>query len=169
VADQVRECLPAGTLAADQIGYNLFDRRLEGTISYCQQSGIGVMAYGSLCFGLLTGTMTLETLSGSGKDWRRSGTPFGQALFKPGNLERNLLVVDRLKDVAQAHGKTLPQLAVNWVLSNLGISVALTGCRRPSEIEDNVGAVGWELSETDKSAIETIMLDAAGLSDQTWP
>lgn len=56
----------------------------------------------------------------------------------------------------------MPQLAVNWVLSNPGVAVALTGCRTTREIEENVGAAGWSLSPEDKRRIEASMHDAAG-------
>ncbi|MFC1716017.1 aldo/keto reductase [Candidatus Poribacteria bacterium] len=167
---QLKECLPAGPFTANQIGYNLFDRRLEETIAFCRANGIGVMAYGSLCYGLLTGTLTKDSFSGEGKDWRKSWqAPFGQAIFEGENFVKNLEVVEQLKTVARSVGKSLPQLAINWVLSNPGISVALTGCRRPSEIEDNVDAVGWSLSDENRARIAAIMEGAAGLSDTTWP
>ena len=168
-AVQLKECLPAGTFTANQIGYNLFDRRMEETIAFCHANGIGVMAYGSLCYGLLTGIMTKDSFSGDDKDWRKSGSAFGQALFEGDNLIKNLEVVEQLKEIARSLGKSLPQLAANWVLSNPGITVALTGCRRPVEIEDNVGAAGWSLSDEDKLRIEKIMKEASGLSDTTWP
>lgn len=166
---QLKECLPAGPFAANQIGYNLFDRRMEETINFCRANGIGVMGYGSLCYGLLTGMLTKDSFSSEEKDWRKGGTLFGQTLFKEDNFVKNLEVVEQLKKVARSLGKSLPQLAANWVLSNSGITLALTGCRRPSEIEDNVGAAGWSLSDEDKDRIETIMEGASGLSDTTWP
>lgn len=168
-AGQLQQCLPAGPLVTNQIGYNLFDQRMEETIDFCRTNGIGVMAYGSLCYGLLTGTLTKDSFSGEESDWRKGGTPFGQFLFKDENFAKNLEVVEQLKEVADSLGKSLPQLAVNWVLSNPGVTVALTGCRRPQEIEDNAGAVGWVLAEVDKARIAAIMKGAAGLSGKTWP
>jgi len=167
--EQLQQCLPAGPFVANQIGYNLFDRRMEETIAFCQANGIGGMAYGSLCYGLLTGMLNKDSFSGDGKDWRKGGTPFGQALFEGNNFIKNLEVVEQLKEVARSVGKSLPQLAINWVLCNPGITVALTGCRRSSEIEDNVGATGWSFSDEDRARIELIMKGAAGLSDITWP
>ncbi|MFQ6041018.1 MAG: aldo/keto reductase [Candidatus Poribacteria bacterium] len=114
-AAQLKECLPAGPFVANQIGYNLFDQRMNNTIDFCRISGIGVMAYGSLCYGLLTGTLTKDSFSDKERDWRKGGTPFGQALFKGDNFLKNLKVVEQLKEVARSLGKSLPQLAVNWV------------------------------------------------------
>jgi len=163
---QMEVGLKFGALAANQVGYNLFDHRPEQeVIPFCRENGIGIMAYGPLAYGLLTGTFTPETKFAEW-DWRSSGRAFGQALFTLENFPKNLAVVEMLKGVARAVGKTLPQLAVNWVLREPAVAVALTGARRPQEIEENVGAVGWKLSEGDLKRIEEAMQGAAGLLDK---
>ena len=160
--EQIKECQKYGPLAAQQVGYNLFDRRREPEmLPFCEQQGIGVMAYGTLAHGLLTGTMTADTQFAP-NDWRARGNLFGLPLLTPENLPRNLAVVDRLKAFAQGHGKTLTQLAVAWVIRKPVVSVALTGARRPAEIEENVGGTAWKLSSQDLAEIEEIMRGAAG-------
>ncbi|MDP3062220.1 MAG: aldo/keto reductase, partial [Chloroflexota bacterium] len=90
---QMEECLKHFPIICNQIGYNLFDRRPEPEVMpFCLKRGIGVMTYGSLAFGLLTGAMTPDTKFG-GDDWRRSGMAFGLPLFKEENFQRNLQVV----------------------------------------------------------------------------
>ena len=75
------ECEKYGHLTANQVGYNLFDRRMEAEVlPYCKQNGIGFMAYGSLGFGLLTGAFTPETTFVDW-DWRSKGNAFGLPLF----------------------------------------------------------------------------------------
>ncbi|HLJ58817.1 MAG TPA: aldo/keto reductase [bacterium] len=164
---QLRACASAlrgARLTANQVSVNLFDQRwLRETFSTCRELGIGVMAYGPLAHGLLTGALTRATVFDDA-DWRKSGTLFGQALLTPGNFERNLDVVDRLAAVARRCGATLPQLAVAWVLSRPPVTVALIGARTPAEIADAAGATGVRLSEQVLHEIETIMHDAAGLS-----
>jgi aryl-alcohol dehydrogenase-like predicted oxidoreductase len=150
-----------GSIAANQIVYNLFDRRNEACIAFGQRHGVSTMTHGSLSSGLLVGDLTAETRFGE-DDWRRSGNVRGLPLMTPENLPRNIAVVERVKAVARSLGVTMPQLAVNWVLSNPGVAVALTGCRTTREIEENVGAAGWSLSIEDKARIEAIMQDAAG-------
>lgn len=161
-SEQIEECLKHGSLAAQQIGYNLFDRRMEPTmLPFCREKGIGVMAYGSLAHGLLTGAFSADTKF-SESDWRARGNLFGLPLLVPGNFEKNLAVVERLKGMAQRAGKSVAQLAVAWVVQNPAITVALTGARRPAEIEENAQAVEWKLTEAEVAEIDTIMQGAAG-------
>ena len=109
--DQILACLQFGSLAAHQVGYNMFDRRMEPEmLPFCQEKGIGVMAYGSLAHGLLTGTFTSETKFGE-KDWRARGNLFGLPLMAPGNFAKNLAVVEQLKGVARDAG----EVWCNWL------------------------------------------------------
>ena len=103
------------------------------------------MSYGPLAHGLLTGTFNAETTFEEG-DWRRSRPIFGQTLFSADNFGPNLQVVDRLKQVAAQLGTTLPRLALAWVLSNEQVAVALSGTRRPAELDENVGALDVALT-----------------------
>jgi aryl-alcohol dehydrogenase-like predicted oxidoreductase len=164
---QLRACAPVlrgARLAANQISVSLFDQRwARDVFPACTELGIGVMAYGPLAHGLLTGTLTRGTVFDD-SNWRKSGMLFGQALLTPGNVERNLDVVDRLSAVASRCGVTLPQLAIAWVLSRPPVTVALVGARTPKEIADAAGASRVRLSEAVLREIETIMQDASGLS-----
>jgi hypothetical protein len=160
--DQVAAFDRVCPVAAVQAGYNLFDRRIEADLlPYCRERGIAVMAYGALCYGLLSGSFTADTRFDPA-DWRAAGTAFGLELFTPANFPRNVAVVDALKPVASRLGKTLPQLALNWVVSRPGVAVGLSGVRRPAEIEDNAGAVGWRLGAADLAEIDRIVAGAVG-------
>jgi aryl-alcohol dehydrogenase-like predicted oxidoreductase len=153
-----------GPIDVIQVGYHLFDRRMEREmLPYAKQHGIGVMTYGSLAHGLLTGTWTAnQTFAKS--DWRAAGDSFGLPLFTEANLPRNVAVVERLKEVAARSGHTVAQLAIAWALLNPTVDVALAGARQPSEIEDNADGVAWRLGDDVVAEIEAIMKDAAGTS-----
>jgi len=158
-AAQIEESLKTFPLICNQIGYNLFDRRPEKELfPFCKGHGLGIMAYGSLCFGLLTGTMTADTKFEEG-DWRRNSQTvvrlLGFPIFEDENFVRSLEIADKLKKIAASQGKSMAQLAVAWVLSNPAITVALTGARRPSEIEENVVAGDWKLADEVKAEIES--------------
>ncbi len=161
-AAQLRAIRQHVPVCANQVGYNLFDRRWEREMfSTARELGVGVMAYGPMAHGLLTGAFTRDTKFVDW-DWRSRGTAFGQALFTPENFPRNVEVADRLKEVAARIGTTLPKLAIAWVLSNPAVAVALSGTRRASEIEHNVEAIDVALSPETLRAIDEVMKGAAG-------
>lgn len=161
---ELRQARQYAPITANQVGYNLFDRRWEHEMfPTAQELGIGVMAYGPMAHGLLTGTLPRQNAFDE-RDWRRKGVIFGQRLFGP-NLGTNLDVVDRLLTVADRIGTSLPRLALAWVLGNPAVSVALTGCRTPREIEENVRALEVGLDDGARAEIDEIMKGAAGQVD----
>lgn len=150
---QMEESLKTFPIICNQVGYNLLDRRPEEEIfPFCQEHGLGIMAYGSLSYGLLTGTMTADTKFEE-DDWRRTLQAAGLPIFKGEHFVRNLAIVERLKKIAASQGKSIAQLAAAWVLSNPTVTVALTGVRKPSEIEENVVAGDWKLTDEVKAEI----------------
>lgn len=151
--EQVGECLETFPIACNQMGYHLFDRRPEKTLDFCREHGVGIMTYGSLGHGLLTGALKPDSKFDPDDD-RASGVLFGQPLFQGEHYLRNLEIVEKLKEIAGAKGRTVAQLAVAWVLSNPAVTLALTGIRKPSEIEENVGAAGWALTDDERAEIQ---------------
>ena len=65
--------------------------------------------------------------------------------------------MNALKEVANANGKTVAQLALAWVLSNPVITVTLTGTRKPSEVEENVEAANWIMTESERDEITALI------------
>jgi aryl-alcohol dehydrogenase-like predicted oxidoreductase len=61
-----------------------------------------------------------------------------------------------LKRLAAKYGKTLPQFALRWTLSNPVVGTALVGFRTPAEVRENLGACGWEVSNADMAEIDAI-------------
>jgi aryl-alcohol dehydrogenase-like predicted oxidoreductase len=157
-----------------QYCWNMLDRRMQRDIlPYCRENGIGVMAYGSLAYGMLTGTFNEEMNFGS-NDWRAKGGRMGnitlmQHLFGPDSFLKNLRAVEELKPMAKRYGKSLPQFALRWTLSNPVISTALVGCRNENEVNDNVGAIGWSISDADMREIDAIFAKhGAVTSPESW-
>ena len=162
-------CQQHGSLTANQIGYNLFDRRVEGEVlPYCRSQGIGFMSYGSLGFGLLTGGLKPDTVFVD-YDWRSGGMAFGLPLFKRENFLKELRVTERLKDLAAGYDKSVAQLALAWVLGNPAISVALVGMRNEFELQENVAAVDWRLTDGDRAEINRIFAAEDVPTYADWP
>ena len=158
--DEIKACMAVRRVDVLQYGCNLFDRRMAKWIfPYALENGISVMTYGSLAYGLLTGAFTEETTFEEG-DWRRNGgSNMSLKLFAPDVFKRNVRAVNDLKAIAERLGKKLPHLALNWVLSHPAVSVSLVGARRPSEVEDNMGAMGWELTDEVKAEVDAIFAE----------
>ena len=153
------ECAKYGDLTANQVGYHMFDRRMESAVlPYCQREEIGFMAYGTLGFGLLSGAFTPETTFGDG-DWRSSGNAFRLALFQPEEFSKELKVVEGLKEIAKRYEKSVAQLAIAWTIGHPAVSVGLVGVRNEWELKENVAAVEWVLDEDIREEINAVFSD----------
>lgn len=153
------ECQKYGNLAANQVGYHLFDRRMEATVlPYCLEQEIGFMAYGSLGFGLLSGALTPETRFVDW-DWRSQGLAFGLPLFTRENFLKALRVTERLKSLAADYNKSVAQLAIAWLLGQPAVTVALVGMRNERELKENAAATDWRLTDADRSEIDRIFAE----------
>jgi aryl-alcohol dehydrogenase-like predicted oxidoreductase len=158
------QCAQLAPIIANQVGYNLFDRRWEYEMfQTAEELGISIMAYGPLAHGLLAGEVGLDT-SLTSTDWRSKGQVFGQPLFIEDNLRRNIAVVSKLAQVAEGIGITLPQLAIAWVLKQPVVGTALTGVRTALQITENASAADIELNTTIIEQMAIAMGAAAGLT-----
>jgi len=159
---QIEECMRRRRIDVVQYGWNLFDRRMQDEIfPYCAAEQIGVMAYGSLAYGMLSGGFH-DGMRFEESDWRSKGGMLGnlnlfRTLFGPEHFPRNLSAVEELKRLAAKYSKTLPQFALRWTLSNPAIGTALVGFREPREVRENLGALGWTISAADMTEIDAIL------------
>jgi aryl-alcohol dehydrogenase-like predicted oxidoreductase len=134
----------------DQPPYSLFNRGIEAEVlPYCREQDVGVLTYGPLSHGLLSGNFDPSTMDEG--DWRRGHEPFAGD-----NLERNLDAVERLGAFAEQRGYTLPQLAVAWVLAQPGVHVAIAGARRPAHVEGIAPAAEIDLSQDELAEIDEL-------------
>ena len=144
-------------IVTNQVGYHLFDFRPETEIMpFCRENNMGIMAYGSLAHGLLTGAMSPETKF-EDDDWRGSLMAFGQPLFKGETFLDNLRKVDALKEIAASRNMSIAQLALSWVISEPVVSVGLVGARTPAEIEENVKAADWIMIESEREELRAVI------------
>lgn len=125
---------------------------------HCQQAGTGILAYGPLAYGLLTGAYD-ETTTFSDDDWRSGEHGIGayDELFAPDRFQRNLAVVDALRPIAERKGVTLAQLALAWAVHQRGVTAAIAGSRSPDHVRDNAGAGDLELDAQDLDDIEAVL------------
>jgi len=148
------EALAVWHVDALQPPYSLFNRDAEGELlPFCQEHGVGVVAYSPLASGLLGGrysaTQTFEP-----SDWRAH-----DANFTGEGLRHNLAIVDQLRAIAGRFGKTVPQLAVAWVLANPVVTSAIVGVRRPDHITGVAPAADWHLDQETRAEIDGVLQD----------
>jgi aryl-alcohol dehydrogenase-like predicted oxidoreductase len=154
-AKQMAEFEKTRKIDSLQPPYHLFRRDIEKEIlPYCAEHGIGVLVYGPLAHGLLSGNMTPDQHFAEG-DWRAHGD-----LFQGEGFRHDLEKVEELKRFAADRGHTVAQLAVAWTLANPAVDVAIVGARRPDHIEGTAPAAEFDLAEEDLREIENIMQGA---------
>lgn len=135
-----------------QPNYSMMNRRPEqGLTDVLREKGVGMIAFGPLAGGLLTGKYN----AGIPSDSRAAKDP---RFLKPGDITpEKLNTVARLKDIAQARGQSLPQLALSWTLRDPVVTSALIGASKPEQIRENVQA----LEKLSFSPEELSAIDAA--------
>lgn len=132
--------------------YHLFRRDIEGTIlPFAREHGIGVLVYGPLAHGLLSGRMTEDTTFAT-DDWRSKSDLFVGETFR-----RNLAVVRDLTELAARRNATVAQLAIAWTLANPAVDVAIVGARSPEQIRQTAPAADLRLSREDIAEIALIL------------
>lgn len=124
-------------------------RAADDLLPYCIEHGIGVIPYDSLAKGLLTGKFEPDAKL---KDIRAQDPEFIGARY-----QRNLKLVAALTEVAAGYEKTVAQLAINWTVSFPGVTAPLIGVKRPSQVVENVGGVGWSIREEDRARIDRLL------------
>jgi aryl-alcohol dehydrogenase-like predicted oxidoreductase len=152
---QMDEFRAVAPLQAAQPPYNLFERAIEqDVLPYCRKHHMAMLAYGSLCRGLLSGKMTSESRF-TGDDLRKSDPK-----FQAPRLAQYLAAVEALGRFARDnYGKRAIHLAVRWVLDRGDTNVALWGARRPEQLAPVQGAMGWHIDSAAMAEIDRILRD----------
>ena len=150
--EQIERCLAIRHVDSLQPEFSMLNREHAELIRWCGERGVGVVSYGPLAFGLLTGAVTADTRFPPG-DWRgqkQSEGPFA-------DLARSLEVVDRLRPVAERLGCSLSQLALAWNVHQPRVTAAIAGSRNPAHVRTNAAAGDLELDEATLSELDAIL------------
>lgn len=137
-------------LVAHQVYYSLIGRAYEAELMpLAADQGLGALVWSPLGWGRLTG-----------KIGRDRPVPAGSRLHEtvqfapPVETEQLYRVVDALERVAAETGKTVPQVAINWLLRRPTVSSVIIGARNEEQLRDNLGAVGWSLTPEQVAALD---------------
>lgn len=160
---QMTEFRKVAPLHTAQPPYNLFERAIEqDVLPYCRAQDIVVLAYGSLCRGLLSGGMSRSTRF-SGDDLRKSDPKFREPRYA-----QYLAAVEKLDQLAQARfDRRVIHLAARWVLDRGEANIALWGARRPGQLAPIADVVGWHIDKSAMDEIDRILKET--VSDPVGP
>ncbi|RXZ66538.1 aldo/keto reductase [Pelagerythrobacter rhizovicinus] len=135
---------------AHQVYYSLIGRAYEADLMpLAADQGVGTLVWSPLGWGRLTG-----------KIGRNRPVPPGSRLhdteqFAPPVTEEHLYrVIDAIEAVAEETGRTVPQVAINWLLQRPTVSSVIIGARNEEQLRQNLGAVGWSLTREQMAALD---------------
>jgi len=151
-AATIRRAYAVHPISALQSEYSLWSRDIEDEIiPTLRELGIGLVPYSPLGRGFLTGQITrFEDLDAD--DYRRHSPR-----FQGENFDKNLHLVEKVKDLAAQKGVTAGQLALAWVMAQGEDIVPIPGTKHRKYLEENVAAVQIQLTEQELAEIEEIM------------
>jgi len=136
--------------------YSLLQRGIEWEVApVCAQEHLGILPWSPLGGGWLAGKYRRgERPTGAtrlGEDPSR-----GQEAWDRRGTDRTWAVLDVVREIAEARGKTMSQVAINWVNHRPNVVAAILGVRTAEQLEDNLGAVGWELDAAERARLDEV-------------
>jgi aryl-alcohol dehydrogenase-like predicted oxidoreductase len=159
--DTIRRAAAVHPICDLQIEYSLLSRGIEdGILDACRAQGIAITAYGVLSRGLISGHWQ-KGASGAPGDFR-SFSP----RFQAGNVEKNLALVEALRNIAETEGASIAQIAIAWVAARGDDIVPLVGARRRDRLREALGALDVVLSGQDLAAIEKAVPKGAAAGER---
>ncbi len=140
-------------MISQQVYYSLAARELEDElVPLSLDQNVGMLIWSPLSFGLL-----------SGKYRRNQPKPQNTRLAHwdtPGEVdyEKIYTIVDALDAIAKERGKTIAQIAINWLLQRPSVSSVIIGARNEEQLKENLGAIGWALTDSEMSRLNEVSL-----------
>jgi len=137
-----------------QAQYSLVERSIEvEVLPFCRASGLGVLPWGPLGAGFLTGRYRRDEAPPEGSRMAGAGDDWEEARHRRA-IEQNFRVVDEAEAIASARGVSIPQVAIAWLLGTPGVTAPIIGPRTEAHLEDLLGAGGLELGDDERARLE---------------
>ncbi len=146
--EQLQKFHAACPLTAVQLPYNMLQRDIERqTVPWCRDENIAVVVYWALMKGLLAGRLTSQNQLDPADARHR------YPMYQGEEWEKNQAFVGKVRAIADECGRTVAEVVINWTIHQPGITVALCGAKRPSQLAETAAAMGWQLSPEQNEAI----------------
>jgi aryl-alcohol dehydrogenase-like predicted oxidoreductase len=137
-------------LVAHQVYYSLIGRAYEDELMpLAADQGLGALVWSPLGWGRLTGKIGRDRPIPAGSRLHET-----EQFAPPVETERLYRVIDALEAIAAETGKTVPQIAINWLLRRPTVSSVIIGARNEEQLRDNLGAIGWSLTSDQVAALD---------------
>lgn len=137
---------------AIQSHFHMLEREVEKEmLPYCQDQGVGMIPYFPLAGGFLTGKYKRGEPAPAGS--RGESSAYVQKYMTDANYTK----IERLSDWAANHNRGLNELAQAWLLSRSQVSSVITGATSLDQVQANVKASGWVLSQEDSAEVDAIL------------
>jgi aryl-alcohol dehydrogenase-like predicted oxidoreductase len=157
-------------MSAVQPLYNIVNRDAELELfPCCKKYGVGTMVYSPLARGVLAG----KYLPGQPPPEGSRADRQDPRMMVTETREESYEVAQQLKPLADAHGKSMTQFSLNWVLANPIVTSAIVGPRTMEHYEDNIGCLGWEIEQDALDKIDELVPPGEhtgwGFNDPQYP
>jgi aryl-alcohol dehydrogenase-like predicted oxidoreductase len=141
--------------------YSLVSRQMDlEVLPVCIEENVGVIPWAPIGGGFLTGKYVRGEKPAEG----RLSADTGESKWERRSTDKNFRILDEVTSIAQQLRKTPAQVALNWLIHKEGITSPIFGASTLEQYEENMGAVGWKLSEADWNR-----LDAVSASEEDYP
>ena len=148
-------------LIAMQLEYSLVERNIEREhIPAAQELGIGICPWSPLASGFLTGKYRRERDGGSGDGRLEKTKDSGNPGFKK-FTEQNWKILDVLLDISRKLGRSPAQVALNWIVTQPGITSTILGASKLSQLDDNLGAIEFSIPSELRQALNEVSAPAS--------
>jgi len=154
--EQMKRAQKVAPIDSLQPPYSLVHPDVQNEIlPFCEQNDIGVIVYSPMQSGLLTGTMTKKRVEAMpDNDWRKQDPD-----FQGERLERNLKLAETLNDIGFPHNVPAGVVAIAWTLSNPAVTAAIVGARSTRQVDENLPAAEFRLSQSELDDIQKFLQD----------
>jgi len=142
--------------------YSLVMRHIEPEFfPLCQEEGLGVVTWSPLGGGFLSGKYTKSKQPPSqgriaGVEKREEYREKSEDSWKKRATEQNFRILEEMGKIAKKQGKSFSQIALSWIRAKSEITAPIIGARTMAQLEDNLGCIGWELTEEELKILDEV-------------
>ena len=154
--EQIEKAQEYGKVDFFQMAYSMVNRSQEELLKWAYSKGIDIMSYGSLGSGILSGAIRATPDFVGKRDIRAS---FYGELYKEPKFTNIMKLLEKMDVIANAHGKPVAQVAINWSTQKQFMTTILVGVRNDAEAAENCAAFEWKLTDSEIATLDQALVE----------